>query len=538
MKLNNNLKNENVVALIYARVSSTRQKIEGHGLDSQVHRCIEYAVKNGWQVSEDLVFKDDFTGGGDFMNRPAMRSLLAYVDAHPYKNFVIVFDDLKRFARDVQFHMQLRTALAKRGVIPHCLNYDFDDSPEGMFVETIFAAGNELDRAQNRRQVIQKQQAILEMGGYPFGGLKIGYRTYRDPVTRRNIKVPDELSSVIIEGLEGFAYKRFENRIALARFWKEKGVFKKQSAEMCLGTVDKMLKDPFFAGFVEYLPWEVSRRKGWHEALISQEVFDLNQRRLNAETTGTRIRHIHNPDFELCGMVKCSECDHLLRSYWSKGRTKKYPYYECKNKDCSLRNKSIGREEIEEGFKNIIKEYTPRKGLTEVASAMFDDIWKVKFQQTGENISKLNKLIDSLSTDIAQLSDKHAKATEGSFLEAELAKRIEEKAQERKDILEKLNSKSDPQVSYRTASDKVLSAIKSPLKLWTSASIKQKKQVFFFFFDERLVYERKKSYRTAQISPVLRLFERNDSSNSLDVEMTGIEPVSESGCGGESTVCS
>ena len=37
-------------AVIYCRVSSTRQKTEGGGLDSQEHRCRQYAVAHGYDV--------------------------------------------------------------------------------------------------------------------------------------------------------------------------------------------------------------------------------------------------------------------------------------------------------------------------------------------------------------------------------------------------------------------------------------------------------------------------------------------------------
>jgi DNA invertase Pin-like site-specific DNA recombinase len=57
-------------ALIYCRVSSKQQKIQGSGLDSQEHRCRLYAVEKGYRVAN--VFPDDVSGGGDFMNRPGM----------------------------------------------------------------------------------------------------------------------------------------------------------------------------------------------------------------------------------------------------------------------------------------------------------------------------------------------------------------------------------------------------------------------------------------------------------------------------------
>ena len=44
-------------AVIYCRVSSTRQRLEGSGLESQEHRCREYAESKGYDVA--AVFPED-----------------------------------------------------------------------------------------------------------------------------------------------------------------------------------------------------------------------------------------------------------------------------------------------------------------------------------------------------------------------------------------------------------------------------------------------------------------------------------------------
>ena len=158
--------------LVYPRVSSDRQKAEGHGLESQEERSKTELKRLG--VPWVKTFPDSYSGGGDFMERPAMKEMLAYIDAHPHKKYLVIFDDLKRFARDTEFHFKLRTALKSRDVSLKCLNYNFDDSPEGRFIETIMAGQAELERHQNKRQVVQKMKSRLELGYWTFGSKK-GY---------------------------------------------------------------------------------------------------------------------------------------------------------------------------------------------------------------------------------------------------------------------------------------------------------------------------------------------------------------------------
>lgn len=141
-------------AIIYARVSSDRQRLEGHGLDSQEHRCREYANQAKYEVVK--VFRDSFSGGGDFRLRPALAEMLEYIDKHPQENFVVIIDDLIRFARDVNAHFQLRQILEAKRVKLECSNFNFEDTPEGELIETMMAAQYQYHRKNNRRQVMQK----------------------------------------------------------------------------------------------------------------------------------------------------------------------------------------------------------------------------------------------------------------------------------------------------------------------------------------------------------------------------------------------
>ena len=79
MKDEYNQKTEARAALIYCRVSSTKQRLQGSGLESQEQRCRVYADEKGYAV--EAVFPDDVSGGGDFMRRPGMVALLSYLDA-------------------------------------------------------------------------------------------------------------------------------------------------------------------------------------------------------------------------------------------------------------------------------------------------------------------------------------------------------------------------------------------------------------------------------------------------------------------------
>lgn len=293
-------------ALIYCRVSDKKQKTEGHGLESQEHRCRQYAQERGLAV--EMVFPDDISGGGDFMKRPAMRALLAYLDSEKDQNYVVIFDDLKRFARDTEFHIKLRREFAERGASVECLNFKFEDTPEGRFIETVIAAQGQLEREQNSRQVIQKMKARVEKGYYVFHP-PVGYRYSKDKMHGKLLVRDEPAASILIEALEGYANGKFSSQVEVKRFLESKPEFPKSgpSGYVHASKVKEILQRPVYAGYVEAPDWGVSLRKGHHEPLIPYSTYERIQGLLSGNAYAPARKDI-NEDFPLRGFVLCDDC--------------------------------------------------------------------------------------------------------------------------------------------------------------------------------------------------------------------------------------
>ena len=197
-------------AVIYCRVSSIKQSSEGHGLDSQEHRCREFARLKGHEVVK--VFRDSFTGAGDFMDRPAMSSLLGFLDKDPINNYMVIFDDLKRLSRDTNFYLKLKREFSARKATVECPNFTFEETPEGQFIETIIAAQGELERKQNQRQVIQKMKARFEKGYWAVRA-PLGYTRVKDQLHGLILKPKEPEASIIKEALEGFASGKKHSKV-------------------------------------------------------------------------------------------------------------------------------------------------------------------------------------------------------------------------------------------------------------------------------------------------------------------------------------
>jgi len=504
-------------ALIYSRVSSVRQTKEGHGLDSQEHRCREYADSKEYKVEK--VFPDSFSGGGDFMNRPAMREMLEYIDAHAHKQYVVIFDDLKRFARDTEFHLKLRSAFKSRNTRLECLNYKFEDTPEGRFVETIFAAQGELEREQNRRQVIQKMKARLERGYWPFYPPP-GYKAQKNAVHGMLLQSVEPEASVIREVLEGFASGRFQEQVDVQKFLKLKDFAK--GKRIHLETVRRLLERVIYAGYIEYPDWEITRRKGFHEPLISLETHEKIMEKLEGRARAF-TRKDTSDDFPLRGFVLCEHCSKLLTASWSTGRNGRFAYYRCTGINCSEKNKSLDQNEVDKKFKLILKGIRPKKTTLNATREILLDMWNDVINDTKGTHNQVETRLAAITDQIAVLVKRIDKTTSEKMVEIYEAQ-VEDLSKEEQVLKDKLQNSTKRNMDFGTALDFVFSVLENPYDAWVNGYLTMKRLVLKLVFEKNIAYSKNSGFGTAILSLPLRVFETFDASNSLGVEMRGIEP--------------
>ena len=461
----------NQKAIIYCRVSSTKQTTEGTGLQSQELRCRRYAADKGYSVT--AVFPDDVSGGGDYMKRPGMVALLAFLDAHPDEEFVVIFDDLKRFARDTVFHLQLRQALNARGAKVECLNFKFEDTPEGQFIETILAAQGELERQQNRRQTVQKMRARVEQGYWLFNP-PIGYCFGKGPDGGKMLTPDEPNASIVREALEGYASGRFVSATDVNRFLERHPslVYERKSAFRRQFAID-LLRRPLYAGYMTVEKWNLHMHPCKHESLISLETWQRIQDRLDGRAHKPARPTVHE-DFPMRHFVSCSCCDTPMTSAWSKGRSKLYGYYVCQQKGCERRGKSIRKERIEGDFAALARELTPAPQLLTAAKAMFSKIWTARYESEKEQRKALAESTASIDGKISKLIDRIMNSNSARVIAA-YEKEVEALEAQKRLMADKAAQPLEPVKSFETAFRAAMQFLAMPWKLWESGEYHQQR---------------------------------------------------------------
>jgi site-specific DNA recombinase len=511
---------ENHKCLIYCRVSSQRQVVEGSGLGSQEQRCREFAKSKGYQVVK--VFPDEGISGGLF-ERPAMGELIKYLDDHPFDKFIIVFDDLSRLARGLTVYLKLKMELKSRGAEFECLNFKFEDTPEGEFIENVIASKAQLDREQNRRQVIQKQKARLDAGYWAFNPPP-GLVHKRDSVHGKLLFPNEPYATIYKEAIESFRDGLLPTIDDVKTFINHKYESLKINKITSFNGARRVLTQILYAGYVEYKPWEVARRKGHYDGFITIETHDKVQEILSGNKR-YGIRKDYNPDFPLRQLILCKECLKPLTASWNKGRNKLYANYTCKTKGCLLRYKSIGADNVKTNFESLLTVSKPKDETIDLANTVLNDVWTQQKASINDVIEVNTRRLAEIDKELETLKTRLAKATDEVLISVYLGE-IKKLALEQGGLKNiKVSEYSDSE--FGTAKDLVLKTLKNPMVLWKSDNGEDKRTVFNMYFGKKLIYDKDVGFGTVEFDPIVGLITNPTTSKNTLVETAGIEPASE-----------
>ena len=509
-------------AILYCRVSSDRQVNEGHGLEGQELRCRSYAEQHGYEVVR--TFRDEGVSGG-VIDRDGMQKLLEYLDIHGKKNeYVVIIDDIKRLARDVLTHITLRTAIQKCGAKIESPSHRFGDEPEDEFVETIMAATAALERRQNKRQVCNRMKARLETGYWTFYQPP-GYTYFKDPVHGKLLVPKEPEASMIREALEGFASGRFATQMDVRNFLETKGYKHRLTAKIpYLELVKRMLTCEVYAGFIYYPKWNVTRRKGHHQALIDPETFQRIQDRLAQKEKLPARKDISN-DFPLRGFVLCKCCGKPLTSGWSKGRREKFAYYWCRGVGCQFKNKMIGADKIHTEFESLLSEYQPNEKILDVVKIRLLERWKERMIGVGTVRKERQKKLDDIQRQIEGYLKSLNHCTNSTVIK-KIEENVEALEAKRLRLGGKVKKLSDRNYDFNAAVDHVFSFIKDPLDMWQKGNLERKRLVLRLIFEKALVYEKGRGFEHPELSLPIAISCTTGRNLKYVVEMPGVEPGS------------
>ena len=305
----------------YARVSTSEQAERGKSIEDQLAKLGKEAGERGGVLLR--TFADPGFSGSN-LNRPQLAALLAFCREQDVDAVLVV--DTDRLARKTEHHFAIKAQLRKCGVRVESLNQPMiDDTPEGVFLDTILAATNALYPQITGRKTSLSMAQKVQAGWWP-GPARLGYRNADNPrptsANDRRIIVPHETNGPLVT--RAFAeYATGQHSLkSLCVLLETLGLRSVWGGRVTTTSLRKMLGDPFYLARASY-KGEV---RCWnHQVLTDEETFRRCYLVLGEHNRYADRMRKHT--FLLSGILECGKCGAPLTA--SVNAKKGKSYYHC-----------------------------------------------------------------------------------------------------------------------------------------------------------------------------------------------------------------
>ncbi len=506
-------------AVIYCRVSSTKQTTQGDGLASQETRCREYARYKGYRVIE--VFRDDVSGG--LIDRPGMQAMLKFLKRQGGQSCAVIIDDISRLARGLEAHLKLRSAIGSVGGRLESPSIEFGEDSDSQLVENMLASVSQHQRQKNGEQTRNRMRARAMNGYWVFGAI-FGYRFERVSGHGKMMVRDEPLASIVAEALEGFACGRFDTQAEVKRFLAAHPEFPRDSrGEIRNQRVTDILTNTLYAGYIDLANWSVRLQPAKHEPLIGFDTFRAIQRRLKEGARVPARKDLHE-SFPLRGFVLCGDCGKPLTACYSRGRARQYPYYLCPTKGCASYGKSIRREKLEGDFDEEMRALCPTEEAADQAVALFRELWDSHNADAEEQVRDAKAELAGIEQKVGALLDRIMAASSETVIAA-YENRIRSLEERRAELDGQTRKRGVAPQSFDERFRTAMSFLRNPQKLWISERLEDRRTALKLVFAERPAYARNGGVRTAGKSLPFWVLDQLKGGSSKMASPRGVEPL-------------
>ena len=366
-------------------------------------------------------------------------------------------------------------------------------------------------------------KARLECGVYCFASpCGMEYKKTVEYGKLLHLKEPE--ASIIKDALEGFANDRLIMQMDVLNFLLKHRKEFVSNKRIDLNFVKRILSEIVYTGFIEYIPWEVARRKGHHEKLISLETYERIQVKL--QKAEKKVTQRDSDEFPLRKLVYCSICGKKMTGSYHRGKLGKYhAHYTCNNKACTANPKNIQRTTLENEYKKLLGRIAPESEIIELTRAISLNVWKDAIagvesteRATESKIEAKEKQIEDYVNIIPKASDIVREKYESKI--EKLEKELEGLRAGKTKLSEKLNPEN--------AISEVLDFLGTPADYWQKTNLQGKFMVHDLIFTNNLMFDAQNGFGTPEISLPFTIKDAFSNSVSSRVDRTGLEPATSS----------
>ncbi|KND48331.1 MAG: site-specific DNA recombinase [Parcubacteria bacterium C7867-003] len=495
-------------AIVYCRVSTMEQVEEGNSLATQEKLCLEYALKQKYEVIKVFIEKGESAKTAE---RTELQSLLGFCSERKNRISAVIVYKIDRLSRNTADYGQIKTLLKSRGAEIRSVTEAFEDNPFGRYMENNMASIAQLDNDIRAERCTVGMKEAVRSGRYVWKA-PIGYKNVQI-AGKSNIE-QSELAPIMREAFEIIS-KGLYSTEDVRKMMFDRGLKKQNGKPLAKSYFYTLLKNPIYAGVISVFN---ETHKGSFEPIISLALFNQVQKIL--KNKGRKISEYKkdNDDFPLRRIVKSPEGLSLTGS-WSKGRDKKYPYYRFE-----MRGSNYKRDDLEEKFMSFMDSYSidPRL-IGKLKRFVKEKLIKATTQER-KNIESARQTLVNLEEKENLLIEKNL---EGVISDVVLKNQLEKITNEKDQAELNLTTLKDWNIDIIKVIEFTEEYLKQPSHIWRELSIDKKTRLQWFQFPYGVVFDGQ-IFGTKEVANVFKTKETFLPLESDLVDPTGLEPATPS----------
>ena len=232
-------------AVVYVRVSSTRQGEQGTSLETQEQACRDWAETRGYNLRPENVLIE--VESAAFMDRPVLEALLKKVRNKGIH--VVVCYDPDRLTRDPRDSVNIIHTFLETGVRVEFVHGPSDTSPEGQLIMYILGFSAQKERLQFMERAMRGKAAAARAGRMPATGGVGLYGYDYDPANR--CRVINEQEATVVRQMFQWAMDYFST-YRIACMLNENNIPSKTGKKWSQSRVKRTLQNIAYTGVQYY----------------------------------------------------------------------------------------------------------------------------------------------------------------------------------------------------------------------------------------------------------------------------------------------
>ncbi len=480
-KKNNSIKN----VLVYTRVSSKDQE-DNLSLPTQMKYCVEYSEKRCWNILEYFGQRSESAKTDE---RKEFKKLMDYARKHHKNISSILVYSLDRFSRSETASLQ-SSMLRKLGIEIISVTQPIDtSSPSGILQQDITFLFNRWDNMQRRSRCMTGMKEKLLKGEW-IGCVPLGYSYDRSGNTKEQTIVTNK-DAVLVK--KAFIMKVRENlsHMEIAKILSGKGL------KITHKKLSKMLRNPFYCGYVSHNLLDGEVIKGKHPAIISQEFFLQANEILKQNASGYK-KDLHKDNLPLKQFLLCDCCKQAMTGYFNK--KKKIYYYKCYTPAC---HNNVSAKQTHQLFATILEHIQLDEHLIGLYKEQLIMTYHNKTKEDAEDRKAINTQLHQMKEEYEELEKRYAFGKIERAMFDKFGVRIQEQIRKIEEQKEKIEVKiSNPEKLAETAAHFFCNL----QEIWLQEDLEKRLLLQKIIFPEGIYYDKQNKYfRTTHINELIFL---------------------------------